>query len=167
MLGHVWPSAIVNVMFGRLSVVDPLLFRRAPGSGPSVYTVVAANGEQTGVVVYSSPAPFSGEIGAIAHEVCHAQQDAVARDAGGRPGATSDYYDTEEGRDFIEVTGWRQQDGVWVEKCEPWSCGYPSPLEDSAELCATYYDPGRFNEPDHLERFAPKRCAWARRWLPK
>jgi Carboxypeptidase regulatory-like domain len=74
-LGHTWPTPLLS-MLNRLPVIDGLKFKRAPGSGPSYYS------SSPPVAVYVSPAPFSGEIGSIAHEVCHALQDRFARASG-------------------------------------------------------------------------------------
>ena len=47
-----------------------------------------------------------------------------------------------------------------------WCC-YPNPLEDSAQTCATFYDPGDSWESDFMAVVAPKRFEWAERWLPR
>lgn len=158
-LGHVWPPELSRMM-QRLPL-PRLRFKRAPGSGPSFYVPGA------GVVVYVSPAPATGELGSISHELCHAHQDRVRIDAS-RP-SFNDYYDTDEGQNFVESTGWRMQNGAWVEPpCEQWSCGYANPIEDSAQSCATYFNPEgyQFAGADYLQRYAPRRYQWATRWLP-
>ncbi len=158
-LGHPWPSGLAS-MLERLPIVTGTKFKRAPGPGPSYYmsSVPAA--------VYVSPAPVGGEIGSVAHEICHGHQDRVQRDSGRGLLTESGYYATDEGKDFIQATGWRLENGQWIEKCEPpgW-CGYRNPLEDSAQSCATYYNPGGFLAP--LSIAAPIRYAWATRWLPR
>jgi len=156
-LGHTWSSEI-RLMLDRLPVVEGLKFKRAPGSGPSYYSPSTSP-----VAVYVSPAPFSGETGSIAHEVCHSHQDRVARAIGL---SLSGYYDTEEGKSFLELTGWSRSGPE--PPCESIGCGgYPNALEDSAQVCAIYYDPGHSWNPDFLSRAAPKRYQWAQRWLPK
>lgn len=154
-LGHTWPAPIVS-MLNRLPVIDGLKFKRAPGSGPSYYN------SSPPVTVYVSPAPSSGEIGSIAHEVCHAHQDRLARAIGQ---GIYGYYDTEEGKSFLELTGWSR---VGPEPtCERGWCGYSNALEDSAQTCATWYDPGGSWDSAFLSSFAPKRFQWAQRWLPR
>jgi hypothetical protein len=164
-LGHTWPPQLLR-MLQRLPLPSSLKFKRAPGSGPSFYVPVGAV-VGTGVVVYVSPAPASGELGSISHELCHAHQDRVRLDAG--KSAFAEYYDTAEGKSFIELTGWKLQNGTWVEPpCEQWSCGYANPIEDSAQSCATYTNPEayQFAGADYMQRFAPRRYQWATRWLP-
>ena len=153
-LGHVWPTPIAS-MLNRLPVIDGLKFKRAPGSGPSYYS------SSPPVAVFVSPAPFSCEIGAFAHEVCHAHQDRLARAIGQ---SISGYYDTDEGKSFLELTGWGRSGPEPT--CEPGWCGYPNALEDSAQTCATWYDPGGSWDPGFPSRAAPKRFQWAQRWLP-
>lgn len=154
-LGHTWPTPLLS-MFNRLPVIDGLKFKRAPGSGPSYYS------SSPPVAVYVSPAPFSGEIGSIAHEVCHAHQDRLARAIGQ---GILGYYDTDEGKSFLELTGWSRSGPE--PPCERGWCGYLNALEDSASVCSTWYDPGRSWDPGFLSGFAPKRFQWAQRWLPR
>jgi hypothetical protein len=153
-LGHTWPTPLL-FMLNRLPVIDGLKFKRVPG-GPSYYS------SSPPVAVYGSPAPFSGEVGAIAHEVCHAHQDRLARAIGQPIGG---WYDTDEGKSFLELTGWSRSGPE--PPCERGWCGYPNALEDSAQVCATWYDPGGSWEPGFLRDFAPKRFQWAQRWLPR
>lgn len=163
-LGNIWPPQLSRMM-QRLPL-PRLRFKRAPGSGPSFYVPVAGV-LGAGVVVYVSPAPASGELGSISHELCHAHQDRVRLDAG--KSMFTDYYDTDEGKSFVELTGWRLQNGVWVEPpCEQWSCGYANPIEDGAQSCATYTNPEgyQFAGADYMQRYAPRRYQWATRWLP-
>ncbi|MEK7992408.1 MAG: carboxypeptidase-like regulatory domain-containing protein [Planctomycetota bacterium] len=166
-LGRTWPPELARMM---QRVPLPLLkFKSAPGTGPSYYVSGStATPYVAGIVVYVSPAPTTGAIGSIAHELCHAHQDRAVRDAG-MSGALSAYYNTEEGRHFIAMTGWSMQGGAWVEPpCELWSCGYANPIEDSAQSCATYNNPEgyQFAGTDYMRRYAPHRYEWAMRWLP-
>ena len=163
-LGYTWPPQLLR-MLQRLPMPSSLKFKRAPGSGPSFYVPAGVAG--TGVVVYVSPAPVGGELAAISHELCHAHQDRVRLDAG--KSVFTDYYDTDEGKSFLELTGWKLQNGAWVEPpCEQWSCGYPNPIEDSAQSCAFYANPEghQFAGSDYIQRYAPRRYQWATRWLP-
>lgn len=98
-LGYPWPPGLAS-MLDRLPIAPGIKFKRAPGSGPSYYTSIVP------AAVYVSPAPFGGEIGAISHEICHSHQDRVVRDTLGQIG-TSAYFETEEGKDFVQRTGWR------------------------------------------------------------
>ena len=154
-----WPPA-VNDMLQRLPVVEGLCLVRAPGTGPSQYIA------RDRTVVYVSPAPASGEIGSIAHEICHAHQHRVALDAGTYPGPLLGWLASPEGTDFVEITGWRLDDDRWIEQSEPWSFGYPNPLEESAQFCAAYYNASGFFDAADLRRSAPLRYEWATRWLP-
>lgn len=164
-LGSSWPTQLLG-MLQRLPLPSLLKFKRAQGSGLSSYVPVGGVAG-AGVVIYVSPAPATGELGSIAHELCHAHQDRVRIDAG--KSTFTDYYDTAEGKSFIELTGWRLQNGAWVEPtCEQWSCGYANPIEDSAQSCATYTNPEgyQFAGSDYMQRYAPRRHQWATRWLP-
>jgi hypothetical protein len=167
-LGHMWPPQLARMM-QRLPL-PPLKFKRAPGSGPSFYLSGSQSSSYTaGIVVYVSPAPTTGELGSISHELCHGHQDRVIRDAGMSGNMLSVYPNTDEGKSFVELTGWRMQNGAWVEPpCEQWSCGYANPLEDSAQSCATYNNPEgyQFAGVDYMRRYAPRRYEWATRWLP-
>ena len=141
-------------------MVEGLCLVRAPGTGPSQYIA------RDRTVVYVSPAPASGEIGSIAHEICHAHQHRVALDAGTYPGPLLGWLASPEGTDFVEITGWRLDDDRWIEQSEPWSFGYPNPLEESAQFCAAYYNASGFFDAADLRRSAPLRYEWATRWLP-
>jgi len=159
-----WPVDVC-AQLSRLTVVNGLTFVRAPGPGLSFYEVEERR------VVFVSPAPFGGEIASIAHEICHAHQHRAVEDEGGALLAGSlleEWARTEEGQDFIATTGWRKEGSSWVAPAwEPGWSGYPNPLEDCAQLCATYYDPSRVYGYDYLEKYAPLRYAWARRWFLK
>ena len=168
-----WPSALAPMM-ARMSLVEDLCLVRWPSKHVSNY--VAAQR----VVYYRSPSPAGGELGAMAHELCHAHQHRVILDSGkSDPKHDGEFVprwtETAEGRSFVELTGWRLANpGAqaptfgWVEACERWGCGYPNPIEDNAEACAFWHNPGDDSKrgKEALTEFAPNRAAWMRRWLP-
>lgn len=174
-----WPVELSSMM-ARLPLPDGLCLVRRPSAQPSNYVAVQR------VVYYRSPSPGTdnggrgGEIGAIAHEICHAHQHRAILDSG-RPEPKHDgemvpwWTETPAGRGFVEVTGWRLQNPGgpapsfgWVEQCESWGCGYANPLEDSAETCAFWYNATNDSRrgPQRLSQAAPRRAQWARQWLP-
>ncbi|MFA5897575.1 MAG: carboxypeptidase-like regulatory domain-containing protein [Hyphomicrobium sp.] len=168
-----WPSALAPMM-ARMSLVSNLCLVRWPSNQASNYVASQR------VVYYRSPSPVGGELAAIAHELCHVHQHRVILDSGRSDPAHDGEFvpawtETAEGRSFVELTGWRlgspggQAPGFgWVEACERWSCGYANPIEDNAEACAYWSNPGndagRGKQP--LQEFAPRRAEWMRRWLP-
>jgi hypothetical protein len=163
-LGHAWPHEMRS-MLERVPVVIGLKFKRAPGSGPSHYLTSPP------VAVFVTPSPVHGELGAIAHEICHSHQFRAAGDAN-----TSDWYATPEGRAYVSATGWTQPSGTWQRPacenggngCLGTGCGYPNPFEENAQVCAAWYNPGNvfYADPRELER-CPIQFAWARQWLPR
>jgi hypothetical protein len=69
---------------------------------------------------------------------------------------------------FLELTGWRSDGSVWIERCEPWSCGYANPIEDAAEFTAVWYFPDLHGfRGNALQQNAPARFQWAQQYLPK
>jgi hypothetical protein len=115
---------------------------------PTIYYIAQAPGIETAV---------------LAHEVCHAHQDRVARDDGWTD-FEEGWYRTAAGIDYVRSTGWRLDGSRWIEQPEAISTS-TSPLEDNADVCAYWFDPA-FG-PTYLERWAPIRLAWAQRWLPR
>lgn len=107
---------------------------------PSLRTVFRLSFESTSLIEIT------------AHEVCHAHQQWAAEDAGFS--GTSSWYDTAEGRNFIEVTG---ESG-------------PFALENAAQICAFWYNPGGVWDwpPEQWDyNMPPAKRAWAERWLPR
>lgn len=168
-----WPTALAPMM-ARMSLVSDLCLVRWPSSQVSNYV------PSQRVVYYRSPSAVGGELAAIAHELCHVHQHRVILDSGRSDPAHDGEFvpawtETMEGRSFVELTGWRLgSPGAqapsfgWIEACERWSCGYTNPIEDNAEACAYWHNPGgdsgRGKQP--LAEFAPRRAEWMRRWLP-
>lgn len=117
----------------------------SPGDRPTVFYLVGA--------------PVGTAFHALAHEVCHAHQDRVARDAGQT--GPEGWYLTAPGVDFVAATGWSMTGNRWV---SDGSFNYASPLEDNADTCAIWFD--RSQGPRFLRRWVPSRFGWAQRWLP-
>lgn len=148
-------------MLQALETPPGLSFLRDPGSGPSYYEAT------TRTVVYVSPAPSSGELGAIAHEICHAaqHQQVLVHHGTHSGGLLWPWVETPAGEDFLTTTGWSWDGSSWEEDpelAENWG-GYPNPLEDAAQVCAAWFDPGDFFG-NHLQVAAPRRFGWVRRW---
>lgn len=158
-----WPSEIADILT-ILTVPDGLCLVRYPGLAE------APAFAQGGGIYFPDPPTVSyvpgvagTEIEVLAHEVCHAHQDRVSRDAG-QPSFGDGWYRTAPGVDYVQSTGWHLQGGAWVDQPEAISSNRSSPLEDNAWACALWFDPA-FG-PRYLRRWAPVRFAWAQRWLP-
>ena len=163
-----WPPEVQR-MRNTLSLPRGLCLIRQPNGRTSNYQT------QTRTIFLRRGAPATGELGSLAHELGHAHQHQAVLAAGlGEPGFDDDFIPkwvrTREGRRFIEVTGWRHNPSAdqnrppfgWTEgQCEPWSCGIPNPLEDSAEFIAAYFDVTNSWSPGDLRRQAPNRYKWA------
>ena len=166
----------------RLSVPEGLCLIRFsdPSETPPYLREAGASYEAVSREVwYLFGSPVGGELNALAHEVCHAHQHRAVLDAGLPVKSNRGWGDenswglswiqTQEGKDFIETTGWHLENGTWIEQAEPWSSGYANPLEDAAELCATWYNPGNakgnLGGPAYLSNYAPLRYQWAQQWL--
>ena len=165
-----WPSEVQHIM-ARLSLPSGLCLIRQPNGRSSNYHT------QTRTVYLRGGSPATGEVGSLAHEIAHAHQHQVVLEAGlGEPGFDDDFIpkwvSTREGASFVELTGWRHDPNAdqrrppfgWSEgPCEPWSCGYPNPLEDAAEFTAYYYGFG-LGDPRVT---APERFRWAEEFIPR
>lgn len=169
-----WPGEL-RAMMAQLGIADfGTCLVRFPSSQPSNYVATQRT------VYYRSPSPVGGELGALAHELCHVRQHKAVLDAG-KPDPKHDgesvpwWANTTEGGSFVDLTGWRLANPGgpapsfgWVESPEPWGAGYTNPTEDNAEACAFWHNPG--NDPrrgkEKLTQFAPKRAEWMRRWMP-
>jgi hypothetical protein len=160
-----WPSAIYDILAG-LSTPDGLCFVRyaSPAEAPAfVRSVGAIYFGDPPTVYYVAGVAVGSETAVQIHEVCHAHQDRVARDAG-QTALGEGWYRTAAGTDYLRSTGWHREGDRWVEQPEPISSGWPNPAEDNAGICAQWFDPA-FG-PRYLRRWAPIRFAWAQRWLP-
>lgn len=155
-----WPAELSN-MLNKLSVPDGLRLREVPQWQPrkSFYHHIYR------IVVYISPSPTHGKVGAIAHEIGHAHQHRLVLDTGRElHDWVRDWAATPEGKDYLEITGW-QVSGP-EPPCELWGCGYPNALEDNAQFCAQWFDPTPpHTGPEYLRQVAPKRYQWATKWL--
>ncbi len=159
-----WPAAIEDVLavlstpdglcLRTYTAVDAPAFLRAVGA---LYLPAYVPGTLP-TVFYLVDAPVGPESFVLTHEVCHAHQDVVAQAAGLTFG---DWYRTEPGADFVAATGWSLTAGRWAAEQDG---VYSSPLEDDADTCAMWFDPGW--GPQFLRRENPVRFAWAQRWLP-
>jgi len=159
-----WPPAIADIL-AVLTTPDGLCLRLYTTGAEAPPFLVEAFG-----IYFPDPPTIHHVIGtgvtetaSLAHEVCHAHQDRVARDVG-ESDYTEGWYRTAPGADFVETTGWRLQGERWVEQRPEAISGNSSPLEDNAEICALWFDPS-FG-PRYLRRWVPVRFAWAQRWLP-
>lgn len=179
-----WPTALEDLL-RRLPLPSNLCFIREASPLASEYRPVGRR------VIYRNPAPASGEIGSITHELCHARQHRVILDAGGTEINVGDQGDwlvsnwarTSEGAEYLESAGYTYlgpsatctrsvQAGCW--KQDPASAemgftlsSYGNPLEDNAQFCAVWYNPGNLSMWSRVEvaRLAPKRVAWAQKYL--
>lgn len=170
-----WPDEL-GPMMARLGLSDfGVCLVEWLSSQPSNY--VAA--QRT--VYYRSPSPVGCKLAALAHELCHTWQHKVILESGKEDpkhdGEFVPWWTTEtpEGKHFVEITGWRHLNPGgpapgfgWVESPEPWSAGYPNPIEDHAEACAFWHNPGNDSRrgKSPLTTFAPRRAEWMRRWMP-
>lgn len=115
----------------------------------------------------------------VRHELGHAHQHRVILDAGLPDPRFDDTFiprwaATPDGQSFLELTGWRfdqsqarpdNPSAGWIERCEPRWCGYPNPVEDSAQVTADYFGPS--SRQSQLRDGAPLRFQWATRWVPR
>ena len=104
----------------------------------------------------------------LSHELCHAHQHQMIIEAG----LTVDnqlqrWYDTAEGRSYLQLSGWKFENSTWVEPQEQWSMGYPGPWEKAAQACAIWYDPAQNWELDYLKKYGGGTAVWAQQWLQK
>jgi hypothetical protein len=160
-----WPPAIADIL-AVLTVPDGLCLLRYPSPAEAPAFVRNIGGIYFGdpPAIYFVPGVALGsETAVLAHEVCHAHQDRVARDAG-YTGLGEGWYRTAAGADYIRSTGWTREGDRWIEPSEPIASGWPDPAEDNAGLCALWFDPA-FG-PHFVRRWEPIRFAWAQRWLP-
>ncbi|HEY4694790.1 MAG TPA: hypothetical protein VIH52_02390 [Candidatus Nanoarchaeia archaeon] len=157
-----WPQEVES-MLGNLRVVDSLcLIIGSPNDGFTQY--LASNR----TIYMRNVPPIGGFLLGLAHEICHAHQHQIILDAG-LP-VTNDlqsWNNTPEGQDYIQSTGWRFENGKWVEPQEVWSNGYPGPWEKAAQACAMWYDPGHTWDTDNLKRSGGAIYDWVVKWLPK
>jgi hypothetical protein len=174
-----WPPEIVRDELSRLPVVENLcLVTFLDANQASNYVA------QLRTVFYRSPAPGTGRVGALCHELGHAHQHRMILDAGlGEPGFDDTfvpmYASTREGQRLVELTGWlhdaaaRQGFPPFGWACnnrDPdlpfWnSCGYQNPIEDGAQFTCNWYNPGGVHNFNPLS--AAARAQWAREYLPK
>jgi hypothetical protein len=179
-----WPASLGN-LFGRLSLVANLCLIRETSPLASEYRPAGRK------VIYRNPSPASGEIGSIAHELCHAHQHRVILD-GGTPDISvvdegdwlqSNWAKTPEGIEYLQAAGYTYlgpsgscsrsvQPGCWRQ--DPGSAemgftlaSYGNPMEDNAQFCAVWHNPGGLPMWSRAEvvRLAPKRAAWAQKYL--
>jgi hypothetical protein len=122
------------------------------------YSQVSSPGQKP-TIEYIAGTPGASEAFVLTHEICHAHQDRVAQDFGGRFG--DGWYASPAAADFVAHTGWTERDGRWI---SPDGTAYLNPIEDDADTCATWFDPD--TGPKFLRRWQPERFAWAQRWLP-
>jgi len=158
-----WPSEIVDIL-AVLTTPDGLCLVRYPSAAeaPAFMRGVAGIYFPSPPTVAYVAGATGTEIAVLAHEVCHAHQDRVARDAG-QADFEEGWYRTVAGMDYLRSTGWRRVGDRWIERPEAIS-GSSDPLEDNAVICALWFDPS-FG-PHYLRRWTPIRFAWAQRWLP-
>ena len=159
-----WPAAIQDVLavlstpdglcLKTYTAVDAPAFLRAVGA---MYLPAYLPGTRP-TIFYLTGARVGPESFVLTHEVCHAHQDVVAQAAGLTFG---DWYRSVPGADFVTATGWTLTNGRWVARQDG---PYGSPLEDDADTCAVWYDPGW--GPHFLRRENAERFTWAQRWLP-
>lgn len=179
-----WPDALGD-MLARLTVPESLCLIRANSGGSSEYR------PRTRRVIYNSPSPCGdcdGELDAIAHEICHAHQHRAILDAGipdinvpdEGDWMVSRWMTTTEGGEYLQAGGWvflglggactrTPQEECWNKtSCEMELCRQANPVEDNAVFCAMWYNPGnssRWSRPKLISN-APRRSAWAMKWLP-
>ena len=164
-----WPSEASEIL-AKLTMPNDLCFVQV--STPAVTSFYSAVARTVFVRVQDLA---GGNV--VRHELGHAHQHRVILEAGLPDPRFDDTFVprwvmTPEGDDFIRLTGWRldapSQNAPsfgWIEKCESgWSCGYPNPIEDSAQFTADYFGPA---SPSQLQVRAPLRFQWASRWLKR
>lgn len=156
-----WPADIRPVM-SRLRLPPGLCLIRQPNGRGSSYD------QDVRTVYLRSGSPVGGELDAMAHELFHAHQHQHILESGlpdpsifVRDSMVNAWVQTREGRRFVELAGWRETAGRWVENCERWSCGYPNPLEDAAVFMTVWFNPNGVHGSPNLERDAPQRSRWA------
>jgi hypothetical protein len=158
-----WPTAIATIL-AVLSTPDGLCLRLYSDAAEAPEFVRVAGGiyfPDPPTVYYLLGSAGGNEVHVLAHEVCHAHQDRVARDEGQMP--LAGWERAAAGAAYIAVTGWQDRDGEWFQP-QPWGGVYTSPLEENADVCAIWFDPN-FG-PRYLRRDTPLRFEWAQGWLP-
>jgi hypothetical protein len=112
-------------------------------------------------------APNQGK-STLAHEACHAHQhEMILEDLGHEPSNVDlrDWYETAEGKSFVETTGWKStsvsgQPPTWTGS-HPWSyLSNANPIEDFANTCSRF-----LVDPQGLTGLDPVRSAWAQEHL--
>jgi hypothetical protein len=178
-------SALLGDQFSRMSVVANLCLVREASTAASEYKF------STRRVIYRNPAPASGEIGSISHEICHAHQHRVILDSGTPDINVQDEGDwgelkwmaTLEGAEYLVAAGYTYlgpsatctrsvQPGCWSQSAAGSEMGfalssYGNPMEDNAQFCATWYNPGGLTmwAKSAVTSNAPRRSAWAEKYL--
>jgi hypothetical protein len=171
-------------MFAKLSVWDDLCMKRDSGPGSSFYN------NFTHVITIRQDGNHYGDLARMGHEFAHAHQHKVGGDPDPNESILATWMETPRGRDYLQTAGWvfkgfggecrrTWQKECWTQEmsfCEdefcgndrPQGTGWMNPLEENAEFTCEWYNPGSVPHwgRDNLARRAPRRAAWANRWLP-
>lgn len=139
---------------------------------PATTTTPAGSGAAYGptertVYFAFSRNPFTGELGTLMHEACHAHQHALTL-ASGFGDELHRWVETPAGAAYVSAVGWSQDDdGQWMLPGLGFF-GQTSPLEDNAEFCSHWFDASGYwdTEGSTLRASEPTRAAWAEEWLP-
>jgi hypothetical protein len=179
-----WPASLGDI-FSRLPLPENLCLLRETSPLASEYRPAGRK------VIYRNPSPAGGEIHSIVHELDHAHQHRAILNAGMPDISVMDEGDwlqsnwmrTPEGIEYLQAAGYAYlgpsasctrsvQPGCWRQDPASAEMGftlssYGNPMEDNAEFCAIWQNLANLPmwSRSEVARLAPKRAAWAQKYL--